>query len=298
MTTASQNQLLGALLAAIERREAVALLKITTAEGSFADLVGRQRLLWLCETRRPIGDWDVDGRLAGLIEQIDQDARQALIERRHRHLEYTRTDGSLKVFIEIQARPPHLMIVGAGHIAVPLAAIAKLNDFEVTVLDDRPQYAHKARFPTADRVIAGPFRAELNNLRLNGPEGSKGQKQPFDNHTYIVLVTRGHQHDVESLLEVIDDPVAYIGMIGSKRRIRAVFELLESEEGIPAEKFNRIYAPIGIDIGARTPAEIAVCIMAEMINVLRSGPAIGISRQIQQERRARREEASTERKAG
>ncbi|MCB0126280.1 MAG: XdhC family protein, partial [Caldilineaceae bacterium] len=147
------------------------------------------------------------------------------------------------------------------------------------------QYAHPARFPTADRVIAGPFRAELQKLR--------GGKPTFDNHTYLVMVTRGHQYDVESLLEVLDDPVAYIGMIGSQRRVRAVFELLEREQGIAPEKFDRVYAPIGIDIGARTPAEIAVCIMAEIINILRDGPAVSLSRQIREERLARRARAST-----
>ena len=95
---------------------------------------------------------------------------------------------------------------------------------------------------------------------------------PMDHDTFIVLVTRGHSHDVECLLEVLDRPVAYIGMIGSQRRVDAVFELLENEMGIDPRKFDRVYAPIGIAIGARTPAEIAVCIMAEMINVLRGGP--------------------------
>jgi xanthine dehydrogenase accessory factor len=94
---------------------------------------------------------------------------------------------------------------------------------------------------------------------------------------------------VESLLEVLDDPLAYIGMIGSQRRIRAVFELLENEQGVPPEKFDRVFGPIGLDIGARTPAEIAVCIMAEIINVLRGGPAVTMSEQIRQERRARLE---------
>jgi xanthine dehydrogenase accessory factor len=93
---------------------------------------------------------------------------------------------------------------------------------------------------------------------------------------------------VDCLVEVLDDPLAYIGMIGSQRRIRAVFDLLEQEQGISPEKFDRIHAPVGLDIGARTPAEIAVCIMAEIINVMRQGPAIPMSEQIRQERQARR----------
>jgi xanthine dehydrogenase accessory factor len=154
----------------------------------------------------------------------------------------------------------------------------------VTVLDDRPQYANRQRFPTADRVIAGPFAEELPRLRHG--------RQTFDGNTYLVLVTRGHQYDVACLLEVLDDPVAYIGMIGSQRRIRAVYELLEREQGIPPHKFDRIHAPIGLAIGAQTPAEIAVCIMAEIISVQRGvQPGVrpgGLSEPLQRQRRARR----------
>ncbi len=271
------NQVLQAVLASIENRESVALLSVTEATGSFASVMGQHAALWLDTALPPVGNLE----LGELTEQVYADARQALNDRKHRQLEYQTAQGHLKIFVEAQAQPPHLIIVGAGHIAVPLAAIAKINDFEVTVLDDRPQYANTARFPTADRVIAGPFRPELNQLR--------GGRPTFDNHTYVVLVTRGHQYDIDSLLEVLDDPLAYIGMIGSQRRIRAVFELLEKDQGIPAAKFERIYAPIGIDIAARTPAEIAVCIMAEMINVMRKGPALSMSEQIRQERSVRLE---------
>ncbi len=272
---------LAAMVASLDRRESVALLSVTEAGGSFAPALGNHVVLWLDPARPPVGDLGLAELGAGdLVPTIYHDARRALAEREHRHLTYTRADGVLKVFVEVQAQPPQLIIVGAGHIAVPLASIAALCDFEVTVLDDRPQYAHPARFPTAKRVIAGPFRAELRTLR-----GDRG----FDNHTYIVLVTRGHQHDVECLLEVLDDPLAYIGMIGSQRRIRAVFELLEREQGIAPEKFDRIHAPIGLDINAHTPAEIAVCIMAEIINVMRKGPAIPMSEQIRRERQARRQ---------
>ncbi|MEZ4864672.1 MAG: XdhC family protein [Caldilineaceae bacterium] len=271
------EQLLAALLESLEAREAVALLSVTAGSGEFANLVGHHLLLWLDESRTPVGDLGV----GELTERVYAAARDALAQRQHRHLNYTTDQGSIKIFVEVQAQPSHLIIVGAGHIAVPLAAIAKLNDFEVTVIDDRAQFAHPARFPTVERVIAGPFRGELQKLRSN--------RALYNNHTYIVLVTRGHQYDIESLLEVLDDPVAYIGMIGSQRRIRAVFELLENEQGIPPAKFDRIHAPIGIDIGARTPAEIAVCIMAEIINVMRHGPALTMSEQIRQERLARRQ---------
>src|SRR5690606_1461906 len=213
------DSVLSALLASLERREDVAMLTVTEASGQFASAEGKHCVLWSDKERAPVGDLG----LGALMDSVAYDARRALDEREHRHLEYEQPEGRVKIFDEVQAQPPKLIIVGAGHIAIPLASIAATCDFEVTVLDDRPQYAHPARFPTAKRVIAGPFRAELANLRAQGS---------LDRHTYIVLVTRGHQYDVESLLEVLDDPLAYIGMIGSKRRIRAVFDLLEQEQGI------------------------------------------------------------------
>ncbi len=269
------QEILQALLSSVEEREAVALISVTSATGAYEGTLGQHALIWLNSERQPLGNLS----LGELSEDIYYDARRALLDREHRHLTYTRPDGEVKAFVEVQVQPPHLIIVGAGHIAVPLASIAATCDFTVTVLDDRPQYAHPARFPTANQVIAGPFRQELAELR---------SKSGLDKHTYIVMVTRGHQYDVDSLVEVLDDPLAYIGMIGSQRRIRAVFELLEKERGIAPEKFDRVYAPVGLDIGARTPAEIAVCIMAEIINVMRQGPAIPMSEQIRQERQQRR----------
>lgn len=277
------------LLASIERREGVALITVTEATGEWATCVGQTGLVWQEEERATVGSL----ALGAIMTQVISDARKALFDRNHRSLTYQHGDSEIKVFVEVQTHPPHLIIVGAGHIAVPLASIAKINDFQVTVIDDRAQYAHPARFPTADNVIAGAFRESINALRPNDPHRDDGSKRPFDNHTYMVLVTRGHQYDIDSLLEVLDDPLAYIGMIGSQRRIRAVFQLLESERGIPPEKFDQVYAPIGIDIGARTPAEIAVCIMAEIINVMRKGPALSMREQIQQERQQRRERAAS-----
>ena len=273
------SEVLAALVASIDRREPVALITVTAGDGLFADAVGRHCVVWQSEERGPVGKLGI-----GEIEaQAVVDARAVLSSRNHRTLSYETANGQVHLFVEVQVQPPHLIIVGAGHIAIPLASIAKIAELQVTVLDDRAQYARASRFPTADRVIAGDFRSELRALR--------GDHETFDTNTYIVLVTRGHSHDVDCLLEVLDDPVAYIGMIGSQRRIRAVFELLEQEQGVAPEKFDSVYAPIGIDIGARTPGEIAICILAEIINVMRDGPAISLSEQIRRERQARRDRA-------
>lgn len=273
------DKVLSELIDAIDRGEPVALVTVTDGTGPFAAQTGRHCLVRL----EPEGKRTGDLGLGDLQSRVTEDARDAILSREHRTLEYAVNDGRVSIFVEVQAQPPHLIVVGAGHIAVPLASMASLCDFQVTVLDDRPLYANVERFPEADRVIAGPFRDELRAMRENGPG--------LNAHTYVVLVTRGHQHDVECLVEVLDDPLAYIGMIGSQRRIQAVFQLLESEQGIDPRRLDRIYAPVGLDIGARTPAEIAVCIMAEIINVLRGGPAESLSEQLRRERSARRERA-------
>ena len=264
---------------AIDHGESVALLTVVEADGDYAPSLGRHCLMWSEPNRDPIGDLGI----GDLTDQALHDAQQALGRRAHQLLTYAGPAGNVAIFVEVQAQSPHLIIAGAGHVAVPLAALAHLCDFQVTILDDRPQYANPARFPTAERVNAGEFTAELRTLRAEGR---------LDRHTYVVLVTRGHQHDVDCLVEVLDDPVAYIGMIGSQRRVRAVFELLESEKGIAAQKFDRVYAPIGLDIGARTPAEIAVCIMAEIIAVRSGGSSLSLSTRIRGERQARRERAT------
>ncbi len=269
-----KQALLDGILAAIEERHSFAVVTVTDAPTQ-SEWIARDAL---------VVDDDSGLRTsvsaAWLEEVVLAQVNEALVRRDHRSPDVEIAGEPVRLFIEVLAQPSHLVIAGAGHIAVPLAQIAKINDFEVTVLDDRPQYAHPNRFPTADRVIAGPFRPELQKLR-NG-------RDHFDAHTYFVLVTRGHQHDIDCLLEVLDDPVAYIGMIGSQRRIRAVFELLEQERDIAPEKFDGIYAPVGINIGARTPAEIAICIMAEIINTQRGGPAMPMSEQIRRERQSRR----------
>ncbi len=270
--------LLDALLAAVEAREAVALVTVIGAEGTGAPALGRRMLVWQEPERAPLGTlWP------GADSAAAKAARSALEHVRHETRRLPLPGGLLTYFIEVQAPPAHLIICGAGHIAVPLATMAALCDFTVTVIDDRPLYANAERFPTADQVIAGPFRTELAALRQG--------RATFPPRTCLVLVTRGHQHDVDCLLEVLDDPLAYVGMIGSRRRIRAVFDLLEREQGIAPQRLEPIHAPIGLDIAARTPAEIAVAILAEIINTLRGGQATGLSESLRQERQARIETA-------
>ena len=257
-------QLLAELLESIDEQRAVALATVVKAAGDYAPALGHHALVWL--DREPLGSLG----LGDLEARALAEAGQTLVQGQSQLLTYA--DGQVELFVEVQRRPPTLLIVGAGHIAQPLAVLGKLVDFEVVVVDDRPQYASAERFPQADRVIAAPFRATLRDW-------------PIDADTFIVLVTRGHSHDVECLLEVLDSPARYMGMIGSRRRVRAVFDLLEQEQGIPREKFDRVYAPLGLDIGAESPAEIAVCIIAEVIKVYRGGRAASLSDALRADRR-------------
>jgi xanthine dehydrogenase accessory factor len=170
----------------------------------------------------------------------------------------------LEVFFEVMPAPPQLVVGGAGHIAVPLASMAKLLDFHVIVIDDRLAYANRERFPEADEVLVGDMAQMLKEMTIT----------PY---TYIVLITRGHKYDEPCLREIIHSPAKYIGMIGSKRRIKACFQRFRDEEKIAEEVIARVYAPIGLDIATETPAEIALSILAEIVKVRRGGTAASLS---------------------
>jgi xanthine dehydrogenase accessory factor len=168
-----------------------------------------------------------------------------------------RIDSAYEVMIEVVESPARLVIVGGGHIGRSLCRIAAEAGFSVTVIDDRPEYANQERFPEADHVICDDFEDTLTAL-------------PSDTNTYYVMVTRGHKQDEISLRTVLTKTWAFVGMIGSKRRTGAVLLHLE-EEGFARELLDRVHTPIGLDIGAETPEEIAVSIVAELIMVRRGG---------------------------
>lgn len=205
-------------------------------------------------------------RHEGLLQTILKEAQVRLQEERSRTvtLEVPETGGRVEVFFEVMPSPPKLMVVGAGHIAVPLVKFAKILDFHVTVIDDRLLFANRERFPEADSVLVGDMAATLKGL-------------PLTPSTYIVLITRGHKYDEPCLREIIHSPARYIGMIGSKRRVKACFQRFKEEEKIAEEVIQRVYAPIGLDIKSETPEEIALSILAEIIKVRRGGEAQSLS---------------------
>jgi xanthine dehydrogenase accessory factor len=170
------------------------------------------------------------------------------------------TDIKIEIFFEVLTAIRKVIIVGAGHLAIPLVQFAKILGFHITVLDDRIMYANRERFPDVDEVLVGDMAELLRGMEITS-------------QTYIVLITRGHQYDEPCLREVIHSPAKYIGMIGSKRRIKACFIRFRDENGIPEELLKRVYAPIGLDIKAESPEEIALSIISEMVKVRRGGSA-------------------------
>lgn len=235
------------LLDALERRDPVALVTIVEVRGASPAKVGFKGLVW------------ADGRFqgnvggGGLEKRIREDAQQALREGKSRLVHYalreSGTDavgmacgGDATAFIEVFAPPPRLLLVGGGHVGRPLAEMARLVGYQVDVVDVRPERG--TRLSLAPEMV--------------------------DAHTYLVITTEDHRSDLEALRQVIRSPAAYIGMIGSRRKAHTVLETLR-EEGIPEELLARIRAPIGLDLGGGTPAEIALSILAEMEQVRHGG---------------------------
>jgi xanthine dehydrogenase accessory factor len=144
-----------------------------------------------------------------------------------------------------------LLVVGAGHVGQRVAQLASEVDFDVWVVDDREEYCNSSRFPEATRLIVGPIDTALSGLEI-------------DRDTYCLIVTRGHNHDEEALYHLAETGAAYVGMIGSRRKIRLIFDDLIAE-GISRETLARVHAPLGFDIGSQTVPEIALSIVAELV---------------------------------
>ena len=165
-------------------------------------------------------------------------------------------EGEVRLFLDILSSEAALLVCGAGHIALPLVRFAKEVGFRVTVLDDRSDFAHPSRFP-GSTVIAENFTIALRDMPL-GPT------------TFVVIITRGHEHDVDCLTEILQKETAYVGLIGSRRRVRFVLEWLE-KNGFSKKRLKEVFTPIGIPIGAESPEEIALCIVSELVCVRRKG---------------------------
>ena len=159
--------------------------------------------------------------------------------------------GEATVFLDVHSPPRVLLVVGAGHVGQKLAAMGKLLDHQVIVLDPRRDMVTEDRFPDADQLV-------------HGDPANTSDLVPISATTHIVIVTHGHLHDTDALRSVIGSPAASIGMIGSARKVQKIRAQLLGE-GVPEEQLEAVHAPIGLDIGAETPAELALCIMAEIV---------------------------------
>ena len=249
-----------AVLRALDGGEAVATATvIARPEGSAGPAVGARLLVR--------GEGEGLGSLGG--GPLEDSARAASLEALRARISHTvclHPDGTpghradpaaYQVLIETISAPETLLIVGGGHIGLSLATIGEHIGFSVAVIDERPEYANPERFPMADRTICGEFDEEVRRFPI-GPD------------TYVVIVTRGHRQDETALHEAVGRGARYVGMIGSRRRVGAVLQHL-LEEGVPPGDLESVHTPIGLDIGAETPAEIAVSIIAEIIQLRKGG---------------------------
>jgi xanthine dehydrogenase accessory factor len=167
--------------------------------------------------------------------------------------------GQLNIFVESVTPQPRAFIFGGGHVSKSLSKVANLAGFATVIVDDREAFANKERFPEADEVYAEEYESVFPKL-------------PITSTSYLIIVTRGHRDDMRVLRWAVETPAKYIAMIGSKRKTISVVKELE-KEGLPRQLFEKIFAPMGLDIGAETPEEIAISVVAEMIAIRRTPSA-------------------------
>lgn len=252
------EEVFAAVAGALQRGEDAALVTIVRTLGSTPQRVGAKMLVY------------ADGRTVGTIgggcyeDDAFWKARHAIETGKPEVIRYDLTDdfaeesglicgGNMEVYIEPIEPAPRLYIVGAGHVGFHLARLAHEVGFRIHVIDDREKFASRERFPLADAVVVDSIPDWLQNADLPG-------------RAYAVVVTRGHRHDLDALRALTKRNLRYVGLIGSRAKISRIYEAL-IEESVPADTLRRVYAPIGLDIGAVTPQEIAVSIVAELIGV-------------------------------
>ena len=213
-----------------------------------------------------------DGSMAGTIgggcveAEVWSVAREVMESGKPRHLNFSLGQdaaydnglicgGQLNVFVEAVIPQPRALIFGGGHISKSLSKVASMAGFATSIIDNREAFANRERFPEAEDIFSEEYEEVFPKLLVNSS-------------TYIIIVTRGHRDDMRVLRWAVTTPAKYVSMIGSRRKVISVVKELESE-GMPRETFERVFAPMGLEIGAITPEEIAVSVVAEMIAVRR-----------------------------
>jgi xanthine dehydrogenase accessory factor len=254
------REVLEAALQAEAAGEPAAMVTVVSTEGSTPQKAGARMLVR--------GDGRIVGTIGGgcLEAEMTWRAKEAIVARRSKLVAYDLTPdqagedglvcgGRMQVFIEPIEGTPCLCLFGAGHVAQPLARMAKACGFRVEVADDRIKFANTERFPDADRIVVDDVAGAAEKMSLG-------------RNSYAVVVTRGHKGDAEALRAVVRRDLRFVGLLGSRPKVVHIFAALR-EEGVTAEELARVHAPLGLEIGAVTPDEIAVSILAEMIAVRR-----------------------------
>ena len=231
----------------VQASQPFAWVTIIGQEGSSARHLGSSMIVTL--------DGKVIGTVGGAIAELQliEQAIQAIKDGKPRTVKTPLPvcAGVITCFINVFKTPPTLVLVGAGHVAQPMSKLAKMLGFQIAVMDDRSEYATKERFPEADRVVVDDWEKALKEF-------------PIDPNTYIVILTYAGESDESALRAVIGSNAAYIGMISSQSKAKGIISRMK-RDGIPDNLLRKVVMPIGLDIGAETPAEIAVSTMAEII---------------------------------
>jgi xanthine dehydrogenase accessory factor len=252
------REVFAAVADALDRGEPAALVTIVSATGSTPQRIGAKMLVF------------ADGRMIGTIgggcyeNDAFWKAREAITDRKPRLVHYELSDdfaqetglicgGQMDVYIEPIEPSPELYVVGAGHVGFHLARLAHDVGFRVHVIDDREKFANAERFPNAVEIVVDDIPSWIARATIPA-------------HAYTVIVTRGHTNDLEALRALAPRELRYLGLIGSRAKVARIYDALVADQ-TPANLLTRVHAPIGLDIGAVTPQEIAVSILAELIAV-------------------------------
>ncbi|MBP2663301.1 MAG: hypothetical protein H6Q71_1249 [Firmicutes bacterium] len=237
------------LLSAIDSRGVVDIITVIDCTPQSDNWVGQMLIVY-------------DGKVEGQLEPVVIDKILGIVQTTGWTKPVTisvedQQGNTYRIFWDRVVKKRCAIVFGGGHISQPLVQMLTAIDFEVTVIDDRPEFANSTRFPGAHQVICNNFQLAMNNLTI-------------DSGTAVIIVTRGHRYDLDCLRATMSRNARYLGMIGSKKRIKEIIELVKAEGG-PADIERQLYAPIGLDIKAATPAEIALSIASEVVAVFRGG---------------------------
>jgi len=243
----------------IEVGKELAIATITKSEGSTPRGIGTSMIV--------LGDGSIQGTIGGgaLEKHVIELCIEAIKEGQSKSVDLPLNSkgvemicgGGVEIFIDVYKQKPKLLIVGGGHVGYALYKIASLMDFDIIIFEDREEFLTPERFPLAKKLVLGPLRETLRNYEI-------------DENSYVVIVSRSHSTDQESLEEVVNSNAKYIGSMGSKRKIITMMKNLR-ELGFSDENLNKVYAPIGLDIAAEGPEELAMSIMSEILLVKNNG---------------------------